>query len=60
MSKELFMAAHEKLVEEYLNDHPDAEWAEAYERTADAAYERMRDDFAAMIDAARDTWKYRG
>lgn len=53
MSKELFMAAHERLVEEYLLDHPEASWDEAYEKTADGAYDRMRDDFAGMIDAAR-------
>lgn len=58
MSKELYMAAHEQLVEEYLNDHPEAEWIEAYERTADAALDRMRDNFAAQIDAARDRAKY--
>lgn len=53
MSKELFMAAHEELIEEYMLEHPDADWAEAYEKTADATDARYRDKFADMIDAAR-------
>jgi hypothetical protein len=57
MSKDLYVRAHEKLVEEYLEAHPEADWTEAYERTADAAYQRMRDDFAAMVDAAQDALK---
>ena len=58
MSKELFIAAHEELVEEYFADHPDASWNEAYEKTADAAYKRMVEKFANMIDAAKDRRKY--
>jgi hypothetical protein len=53
MSKELFIAAHEELIEEYLNDHPDADWCEAYDKTGDVAGERYRDKFADMVDAAR-------
>jgi hypothetical protein len=37
MSKELFMKAHEELIEEYMAEHPEADWSEAYERTSDAA-----------------------
>ena len=55
--KELFIAAHEQLVEEYLLDHPDADWSEAYDKTADSAYERMRDNFASMVDEAHDRAK---
>lgn len=58
MSKDLWIAEHEKLVEEYLNDHPDADWSEAYERTADMVDDRVRDRYAAMIDEARDRMKY--
>ena len=54
--KELFMAAHEELIEEYVLDHPDAVWAEAYEIIADSALERMRDKFASMVEAY-DRWK---
>ena len=53
MSKELFIEAHEELIEQYLLDHPDATWDEAYEKTADGAYDRMRDKFADMVDAAK-------
>ncbi len=58
MDKDLFIAAHEELIEEYLERHPDATEAQAYDRTADAASDRTRDKFADMIDAARDRAKY--
>lgn len=57
MSKELFMAAHERLIEEYLEAHPNATEAEAYDKTADFAYDRMRDDLADRIDAYRQRMK---
>jgi len=61
MSKEAFIAAHEELIDEFMeawdDAHPDAtveEWriaeAKAYDLTADAAYERMRDNLADAID----------
>ena len=53
MSKELFIAAHEELIEEYLEAHPDATWSQAYEATGDAAYNRMRDKFADAADRLR-------
>jgi hypothetical protein len=56
--KELYMAAHEELIGEYLEAHPDATEAEAYHKTADAAYDRYVDKYAGMIDAARDRAKY--
>lgn len=55
--KELFIAAHEELVEQYLLDHPEADWNEAYEKTADAAYTRYHDKFADMVDTARQRAK---
>lgn len=60
MSKELFIAAHEELVEQYMNDHPEADWGDAYEKTADLAYDRMRDKFADMVDAAKQRAKDEG
>ncbi len=51
--KDLFMAAHEELIAEYLKKNPGATEAEAYEKTADAAYDRMRDNLADRIDAAK-------
>ena len=51
--KELFIQAHEELIEEYLEKHPNATEAEAYDATADAAYGRMRDKYADMADSVR-------
>lgn len=59
MDKDMFIAAHEELIEQYLNDHPDATDHEAYEKTADAVYDRYRDKWADVIDAARDRAKYK-
>jgi hypothetical protein len=53
MSKELFIIAHEELIEAYLEAHPNATWDEAYDKTADGAYDRMRDKYADMADAMR-------
>jgi len=53
MSKELFMAAHDELIDEYLADHPDADWDEAYEKTADKAHDRMIDRLADRADFLR-------
>lgn len=60
MSKELFIEAHEELIEEYLLKNPDADSAEAYDKTADAAWERSRDKFADMVDAAKQRAKDSG
>lgn len=55
--KDLYIAAHEELIEQYLLDHPEATEMEAYDATADGADERMRDKYASMIDAASDRAK---
>lgn len=60
MSKELFIAAHEQVIEEYLEEHPEATDAEAYEKTADAAYNRMTENVADLIDRERDHRKEGG
>lgn len=57
--KELFIAAHEELIEEYLERHPNATESEAYDATGDAAYSRMQDKYADKIDRARDLYKER-
>ena len=54
------MAAHDELIEKYMLDHPDCDWDEAYEKTADRAYDRMRDNFADMADAAKKRAKDEG
>lgn len=53
MSKELFIEAHEQLIEEYLEKHPEATWHEAYEKTADAATDRMADNLGDRMDYLR-------
>lgn len=60
MSKELFIAAHEAEIEDYLEAHPEASGEEAYDVTVDSAYLRMQDMLADQIDRARDTMKERG
>ena len=54
MSKEMFMDAHEQVMKEYIEAHPDADWGEAYNATADAAWVRMRENYADLIDRERD------
>jgi hypothetical protein len=58
--KELFIAAHEQLIEEYLAMHQDATDAEAYDATADRAYDRMTDNLADMADRLKDRAKETG
>ena len=60
MSKELYIAAHEQLIEEYLETHPAATEAEAYEATADGAWDRMTDNIAHQADMIRARMKENG
>lgn len=55
MSKELFKACHDALIEEYLEENglDDDHWHDAYEATADRAYDRMRDFLADRADLER-------
>lgn len=55
--KDWFMAAHEQLIEEYMEEHPEASDDEAYKATEDGAYDRMCDNMAAAGDAAHDRMK---
>lgn len=57
MSKELYIDAHEAAIEDYLEEHPEATEAEAYEATADSAYTRMTDNLAAQADHYRQLKK---
>lgn len=59
MSKELFMAAHDELIERYMLSHPEATEDQAYEATADDAYDRMTDNLANMADRLRQEAKDR-
>lgn len=58
MSKEIWIEVHEKLVDEYLEEHPDAEWDEAYHATEDDVDEAYADHIGGMIDAIRSRKKY--
>lgn len=58
MTKELFIAAHEELIEEYMEEFPSCTWSEAYEITSERAYERMREKMADIADQAKDRRKY--
>jgi hypothetical protein len=57
MSKDWFIEAHEREVADYMDRHPNADWTTAYERTADSAYERMRDEMADAADTIRQRRK---
>lgn len=58
MMKELFIEAHEELIAEYLEQHPEASEQEAYDATADKAHDRMTDKLAEKADALRDNKNY--
>ena len=53
MSKELWIQAHDELVEEYMEDHPSVTWEQAYDRCAEHASERMGDNLADLADRLR-------
>lgn len=57
MSKELWIAAHEQLIEEYLLKHPTASDAEASANTVDEVQDRFANNLGGMIDAARQRAK---
>lgn len=53
MSKELYIAACEQIIEELMAENPDMNWTEAYEKSADLAYDRMRENLANHADYLR-------
>ena len=55
--KDLFMDAHEAAVEQYLEEHPEADWQDAYEATCDQAYHDMGDMMAGLADQQRQQMK---
>ncbi len=56
MSKDAYIAAHEALIAARM-DRTGCDWTTAYEGTADAAWDRMREDYADKIDAAKEMWR---
>ena len=59
IGKEMFMRAHERLVEEYQDAHPEADWSKAYEATTPHVMARVESDIADLVDAAKDQAKER-
>lgn len=57
MSKDLWLAEHERLVAEEMEAYPDMTWTEAYERTAPRVDASLRDRLADMADFAKDRAK---
>lgn len=58
MSKELYMKAHEELIEAAMAADPTLTWDQAYTLTAAGAYDRMVDKLANAADEAKDRAKY--
>jgi hypothetical protein len=56
-AKDLFIEAHEELIQLYLEQHPEATEAEAYDKTAEHADERARDKMADLADTLRQREK---
>lgn len=52
--KELFIAGHEELINEFLSAHPEADWSEAYEAVGPAVYRLYQNRRADMVDAAKE------
>jgi hypothetical protein len=57
MSKDWYIEAHEREVADHMDRHPNATWEQAYNRTADLAYDRMRDEMADAADVLRQRAK---
>jgi len=60
LSKEMYIQAHEELMNEYQEEHPNASWDEAYEKCGDDAHERMIDNYADLADREKDRRKEEG
>jgi hypothetical protein len=54
MMKELFIEAHEELIQKYMASHPEATENDAYEATADLAWNYAIDKLADTADRLRD------
>jgi hypothetical protein len=59
IGKEMFLRAHERLVEEYQDRHPEADWSEAYEKTTPNVMARVESDMADLADSLKDQAKER-
>ena len=57
MTKELFIKMHNELIETYLEEKPEADEAEAYNKTADLAGDAYVDYLQTNADLKRDIEK---
>ena len=57
MDKEFFIQCHEELVDEYMENNPDASWEEAYDDMSELAYHYAVDKMADMADFYHDASK---
>jgi hypothetical protein len=55
MSKDLWIAIHQDLIEQYMDEHPEATEREAADKTAD----RVSDRIADLAEFAHDQHKER-
>ena len=53
MGKDAWIAAHEELIEEFLESHPDIGYDAAYDLTGHFVDDRLADHFASQLDHAR-------
>ena len=57
MDEEFFIKCHEELVDEYMENNPNASWEEAYDTTTELVYGYAVDKMADMIDFYHDREK---
>jgi hypothetical protein len=54
--KELWIALHNRKIDEYMDSHPNADWSDAYEKCIPTDDE-FRDYLADKVDSARQQYK---
>ncbi len=57
MSNPLYDAAMENFIEDYLDEHPDADWTEAYSAWCQGGDDSYADYIADRVDEARQRMK---
>ena len=55
--KEAWIDAHEQLIGEYMDRHPEADESKVYDAMAEFAGDRARDNLADLADVAKDRAK---
>lgn len=58
--KDHYIAAHEELIERYLETHEGVSWEQAYDLCADRAYDHMVDKMADHADYLRKAKREQG